>query len=79
MSSVINGLNNSNKLSTPDKRSKSENKYNIRWDEDYQNVASATEMTGLIPSAARTDEEIEAYYDLIPFSYYDNIPGKSED
>lgn len=56
-----------------DKSNKSEDKYNIRWDINGLDSISATELTGLIPSAPTSDEEIESYNKIMTFSANDIV------
>lgn len=56
-----------------DKTNKSNDKYNIRWDINGLNASSATELTGLIPRAPISDDEIDSYNDLMTFSSKDIV------
>ena len=62
-----------------EKHNKSDDKYNIRWDINSLNASSATELTGLIPSAPISDDEIESYNDLMTFSSKDIVAEGNED
>lgn len=62
-----------------DKSDKQKDKYNIQWDINGLNASSARELTGLIPSAPISDDEIESYNDLMVFSSKDIVaPGNDE-
>lgn len=62
-----------------DKTNKSNDKYNIRWDINGLNASSATELTGLIPRAPISDDEIDSYNDLMTFSSKDIVAEGNED
>lgn len=55
------------------KSDKQKDKYNIQWDNKSLNASSATELTGLIPSAPTSDDEIESYNELMTFSSKDIV------
>lgn len=51
-----------------DKTNKSKDKYNIQWDNiNSLNGISGTELTGLIPSAPTSDDEIESYNEILSY------------
>ncbi len=45
----------------------SDKKYRINDDFDVLNSCSTTDLTGLIPSAPASDEELESYNDIYTF------------
>lgn len=60
-------------------KDKPKDKYNIQWDINGLNASSARELTGLIPSAPISDDEIESYNDLMTFSSKDIVADGNED
>lgn len=60
-------------------KDKQKDKYNIQWDINALNASSATELTGLIPSAPISDAEIESYNELMTFSAKDIVAKGNED
>lgn len=49
------------------KFNKSIDKYNIQLDKKSLNASSSTELTGLIPSAPTSDDEIESYNEILTY------------
>lgn len=56
-----------------DKKNNSNDKYNIQWDINGLNASSARELTGLIPSAPTSDDQIDSYNELMTFSAKDIV------
>lgn len=50
-----------------DKSNKNKDKYNIRWEINSLNASSATDLTGLIPRAPVTDDELDSYSELMSY------------
>lgn len=55
------------------KSDKKKDKYNIQWDINSLNASSATELTGLIPSAPISDYEMDSYNQIMNFSAKDIV------
>ncbi len=63
-----------------DKNNKSKDKYNIQWDSiNSLNASSSTELTGLIPSAPTSDDEIESYNEILTYRPENTVSKGNED
>lgn len=67
--------------SSRDKQTASERKYGIHPDTDFDlcNVASSTDLTGLIQAAVYSKKEEKSYGDLYEYQAQDIMIPKSED
>lgn len=68
-------------VSNQDKQTASERKYGIHPDMDFDlcNVASSTDLTGLIQAAVYSKKEEKSYGDLYEYQAQDIMIPKSED
>jgi len=61
-----------------DKTNKQKDIENFPWDIISLNASSATELTGLIPSAPTSYDEIESYNELMTFNTNDIVAKGNE-
>lgn len=61
-----------------DKSKNSNDKYNIQWDINAINASSTTELTGLISKEPNSDDELEAYNEILTYRPESIVTGEKE-